>query len=158
MSYTEYANDITGKCEDAAQSMLRASVTAGEITAVASANIVAGCDDEDLGSPRVVCICDSADVEDVFDGNWSARLDVVVIADANDKTRSEFREICGQVWLPFFKASADVNTALSNSTIEFTAQATYPRRQEKSRVQTDDGDIWRGVLSLDVKCCGSVIT
>jgi hypothetical protein len=157
MSSAAYANDITGKLEDAARAMLQAAVTAGTITTIASANIYAGCDSETLATPRILCVCDSADVEEIFDGNWSATLDVYVIANANDTTRDAFREMCGQAFISFFQQHDDVCSDLSNATIEFTAQAVYPRRQEKSRITDQNSDEWEGKLTLTVKCCGSVI-
>lgn len=152
-----YANDIDGKLEDSCVAMLQAAVVAGTITLVASEAILPAVDDGDVPLPRVVCRCDNARVEEVFDGNWDADLDVEIIASAADTTRQEFRDICGEVFAHFFLAHDTVNTNLSNATVEFTAQAVYPRSKSKQLFSGEDGDEWHSTLRLSVKCCGSVI-
>lgn len=155
MSSAAYANDITGKAEDAAQAMLRADVTAGYITLVESSSILTAIDNADIPLPRVVCSCDSATVEEIFDGNWSADIDIVIYGDAREGTREQFREVCGQVWSRFFRAPEATCIALSNADIEFTAQFISKISQSKALIANDD--LWEGKLTITVKCCGSVI-
>ena len=152
-----YANDFTGKLEDTARDYLRTSKDAGNLSAFARNQILAGIDDEDVNLPRVVCICDSARIEENFDANWNGELEVKVIASAEDTTREEFRDMCGEVFAHFFQLPVDNLTNLSSSEHEFTAQAVYARRQEKNLVATDQDTRWEKSLFLEVHGCGSVV-
>jgi hypothetical protein len=152
-----YANDITGKLEDACVAMLQAAVTAGTITLVASDSILPGIDNGDVPLPRVVCVSDDARVEEIFDGNWDADLSIKIIASSEDTDRQGFRDICGEIFAHFFLDRDAVRVALSNADIQFTAHEVYPREQMKSFVSGQDGNEWNAELRLSVKCCGSVI-
>jgi hypothetical protein len=155
-----YANDFTGKLEDAARAYLRTSkAVEGEdnLSVFSTAQIQAGIDDESVGLPRIVCVCDSAEVSEIYDGNWKGMLEIQVIASAQDTTREAFLDMCGEVFAHFFQAPATVCTSLSSAEIEFTAQAVRPRRQEKILVATETDALWVKSLFLEVEGCGSVI-
>jgi hypothetical protein len=157
MTSADYANDITGKCEDAAQSMLQTAHDGGHITTVARADIHSGISPDDIPNPRVTCVCNSARAEEWNDGTWDADLRIEITANAEDHTREQFRHMCGEVWHRFFRAQDDVCIALSNATIKFTAFMVRAISQEKGLVSDEESAEWQGVLTLSVKCCGSVI-
>jgi hypothetical protein len=157
MTSADYANYILGKCEDSAQAMLQLAVTGGHITTIASDSIDSGISPNDLGNPRVTCICTNAQCEDFTEGIWLAELKVEVTANAADHTKEQFRHMCGEVWHRFFRAQDDVCTALSNATVQFTAFMVRAVSQEGFLVTDEESAEWQGTLTLSVRCCGSVI-
>lgn len=157
MAYDVYPNIVTHKAQLAAQAMLVAAVTAGTIDLVSADSILAGIGNDNVPLPRIVCVSKRATVEEIYDGNWDAELIIRVIASAQDTTAEQFHEICGQIFGHFFQAPSTVCTQLSNVTIQFTAQAVYPRSQSWDLVADENDATWESELMLNVKCCGSVI-
>ncbi len=149
-----YANNITQKAQLSAAAYLQAAVDAGTLTPIARDAISSGIEDGTVGLPRVVCVCKRAIAEEIFDGNWSAELTVNVIASAEDTSGAAFHSLCSEVWAHFFLAPASVEAGLSDADVEFTAFACYPRGQEWDI--SGDGE-WLGTLTMDLKCCGSVV-
>jgi hypothetical protein len=154
-TYDQYANVIMGKAEKAAQVMLQAAVTAGSIDTLATTAIHSGISASERELPCVVCECSNATSEEPWDGNWAATLRVHVLANAEDTDQDAFLNIAGQVWHRFFLAKDDVATNLSNATVQFTAFMVIPRNQEKDLDREEMQ--WQATLTLEVKCCGSVV-
>lgn len=155
-----YANDILAKCENGAVQMLRVASAAGTLTLVPAASVLPGFGDSGVVLPRVVCSCDSADVSEMYDGNWNAALEVEVRASFADTTREQFRAMCAEVFAHFMLAEQDVAAALSNADDPFTAFKCDPIRQTRSIESGAGGDAaeWSVKFSFTVKCCGTVIT
>lgn len=182
---SDFANDITGKLEDAAEAMIQASLIASiddgayptivlcadstiadiedqdekkeQARAVARSIVHSGVSPDDIALPRIVCISPSADVLEWPLGNWEADLRVEVSASAVDTSRDAFRLMCGESWKPFFLAPDTVCSALSNADIKFTAFFVEPKSQQKNLVAGESTAEWNGVLVVSVRCCGSVV-
>lgn len=152
-----WANDFIGKLEDVAKAYLVASKQGGNLAAFTEGQILAGIDDASVNLPRIVCVCDSAVSAEIYDGNWKGDLQITVIASADDTTRAQFREMCGEVFAHFMQSVADNLANLSSATIEFTAQSVKPRRIEKHLIATANDTQWEQSLFLEVEGCGSVI-
>lgn len=155
-----YANSICQKVQLSCRDMLRASSSAGTLTLVPAASVLAGIETGSVPIPRVVIVCKRATVEDVFDGNWTADATVRVMGAASEMNETEFHALCGEVFAHFFLAAADVAANWSSADNEFTALAVYPRTQEWELVDDGSGNgaVWAAELTLTVKCCGSVIS
>jgi hypothetical protein len=158
MAYTEYANAITHKCQNAAALMLQTAVTGGSITLVASGSIFAGIGRSELPLPRVVFVCKRAQIETPsgFDGNWIADLSIKVYASAQDTTEDEFHELSGQVYHRFCQDPATVGAELSAASLEFTAFTVIPQSQSWDLMSDEDDAHWESELVLSVRCCGAV--
>lgn len=157
MAYTDYANAICHKTQNAAAAMLQAAVTGGSVTLIASASIFAGIGRSELPLPRVVCVCKRAQQEDYPDAVWAADLTINIYASSQDTTEDDFHELCGQVYSRFFQAPATVQSELSNSALEFSAHFVVAQSQAWDLVSDDDDAHWTSELNLLVKCCGSYI-
>ena len=154
-----YANDILSKCENAAVAMYVAAAGAGTLALIPSSNIFHGFGSDAIALPRIVCSCDSGDVEYMYDGNWSVILDIEVRADDSGNDRDAFHAICGEVFAHMMLAKDAMNTALSNADDPFTAFSVQPLRQSRSIEPGADGNAaeWSVKFSFRVQCCGSVI-
>lgn len=159
MSYDVYANAICHKAQKAAEAMLQAAATAGDLDVIGADQIFAGLRIGQVTSTRVVCTCRRANYEEHNDGNWDAELVIKVHAPESDiADEDDFHELCGGVYAHFFQSEETVQTNLSNATIKFTAQKVYPRSQDWDFDSGADGEgVWLSSLVLSVKCCGSVI-
>jgi len=153
------ANSICQKLQLAARDYLRAEVTDGGITLLGASSILAGIETGSLPLPRVVCISKRATVEDFYDGNWTADLTIRVVADAADTDETAFHLLLGDVFSRFFISPDALTVSLSNSSLEFTAFAVYPRSQEWDLLAGVNGNDsgWVAELVVTVKCCGSVV-
>lgn len=155
-----YANSICQKVQLSARDMLRAASSAGTLTLLPAAAVLAGIETGSVPLPRVVCLCKRAVAEEIFDGNWSADATVRVLAAGAELTEAEFHALAGEVFAHFFLASETVAANWSSADNEFTALAVYPRTQEWELVDDGSGNgaLWAAELTLTVKCCGSVIS
>lgn len=159
-SYTTFANAICHKLQKAAAAMVQARIVANGLEAdIPTENVFGGIGGTAIASKRVVCLCQNATSEEIYDGNWAADLDVEVTAPASDMAEDEFHAFAGQVFAFFMQAPATVIERLSNSSIAFTAQAVYPRSQSWELTADDDGQnaSWTSRMRFQVHCSGSVI-
>jgi hypothetical protein len=155
-----YANHIAHKTQLAAQAYLQAAVTAGTLTLISSGSIYAGLGADTVTAQRVVCVCRAAENEETLNiGNWVAELEIITRSPFADTTEDDFHLLCSEVWAHFFVSESDLQTGLSNATIEYTAFKHYIRAQSWDIEPGADGQPaeWVSRLTLAVKCCGSVI-
>ena len=148
-------NNITNKLEQAARDYLRGV----GLELVDAANIHMGLSADELSTPYVACVCQSADVEEIYDGNWSADLELQVVSSAEDYTSDQHRALAAEIFSWWFIDKTELETNLSAALENFTAQFVMPRRQTYELVSSEKGDRrWESKLLLTVKCCGSDIT
>lgn len=154
MSYADFSNNICHKTQKAAKAMIQAAIAAETISLMPSASVFSGMESGTITSARAVCVCKQAEqqTEEIHTGIWSVALSIQIVAPAADyPTDDDFHALCGETFALFFQAPDTVCTQLSNSTIEYTALAVYPRTQSWDLVD----DTWESTLSVTVKCCGS---
>ena len=156
-----FANNICHKAQLSVRAYLVDAANAEDPTlSVSQANIFAGMGDDSVTATRVVCTCKNADIEEtLFEGNWTAEVEIVTRAPFADTTEADFHELCSEVWAHFFVAEESLLTGISNADVEFTAFKVYKRGQSWDIEPGADGQPaeWVSKLNLQIKCCGSVV-
>lgn len=147
-------NNITNKVEDAAKAYLQGV----GLELIDTDHIHAGLSADDIATPYVACVCQSAECEEIFDGNWSANLELQVVSNADSFTAAQHKELAAEVFSWWFIDKGDLRDNLSASLDNFTAHFVIPRTQSYDLRDTERGRFWESRLSLVVKCCGSDIT
>lgn len=162
LAYTEFANAICHKLQVAAAEMVKARITANELTdQLPLANVFAGIGIGDLEATRVVCLCQRATPQHPWEGNWQAELSVVVVAPFADiASVDEYHALAGQIFAFFFQERETVCSRLSNADVKFTAQFIVPTGASWDIDRGEDGKdaTFVSEQSFQVMCSGSVIS
>lgn len=160
MAYTDFANNILHKLQNAAKEMVQARITANSLTGLLPlANVFAGIGGGDIEAKRVCCLAKSGEAQVPWEGNCMAELRIEVRAPAADVAENDFHELAGQIFAFFFQAQETVQTRLSNSSLAFTAQFVIPRQCGWDLEEGADGQSaeWVSWWTFGVMCSGSNI-
>tara|TARA_R110001583_G_scaffold45311_3_gene142846 strand:+ start:4385 stop:4810 length:426 start_codon:yes stop_codon:yes gene_type:complete len=115
-------NTLEQKLEGAAKDVLD-DASAWTITAYT------GEDDEDIGTPRVVCMVESAEEEQLGTGNWRVSLTVRLTSNADDSTASAHAANVEKMRDLFL--DDDIAATLSGNDAEFHVLGLYSRTTAK---------------------------
>lgn len=142
--------NITRLCELAFQAYAR-SVGFGVLS---SASMLAGFDDADIMTPRLVFNCDSAEPEGNWDELvWNAQLEIQCVSNCDDTSKERHHAFCNEVFSQFMVGRytlPDLITAAATAAgVEFFCQDILAGQQ----IKTISERRWISSLILKVSCC-----
>jgi hypothetical protein len=144
-----FHNPICDRLEEACQAFYNARIDAGDLTLTPAGNVRIGFAPETLTGNYILFVSESAEAEEVFDGNWSAILRMEVVSGADGFTEVQHRQRFGEALSWFMTAT--MADDLSAAGTDFTAMFVIPKRQGK-RIE---GRKWISFQEFIIKCCGS---
>ena len=150
-----YANNITRLCELAFREYARGL----GLTQLSSSSILAGFDDADVMTPRLVFNCDSAEPDGpADDATWACQLEVQCVSNADDRTADQHHdfvsEVFSQMFIGRYEALPNVvnaAAAAANPVIPFQMFDILPAGQAKSIAERR----WLSSQVFRVICCGT---
>lgn len=162
MSQTNYITDRL-------QQALKAYLQSKSFANIPQNSIYAGIDRADPGGllehlglrppagralPCVVCLCESAEAEDVehFFGNWDCEAQVQIMMNFHDTHNDTQHETVTEILDVL--SHQGLATDLSAAVDDFTARKVFIKAQS----WTVEGAKWIAILTLRVLCCGSDIS
>jgi hypothetical protein len=148
-----YGNHITRLCELAIRAYLRGL----GLAQIPVASILAGFDDAEIMTPRVVIVCDSADNDGpADDATWKCKVEIQCISNADDRTKGQHYELASEVWsqlmLGRYSVPDLINTAcqISDPLVYFRCFDIVPDNQSK-RIEDRR---WISTMTFQVVGCG----
>lgn len=144
-----FHNCICEYVEEACKAFFDARIDAGDLTLTAAGQVRTAFSPVALTGNHIIFIADEANSEEVFDGNWTLRLRMEVVSNADGFTQLEHRERFGEAvsWFMTATIKADLMAAHTSLSVHFI----MPRRQSK-RIE---GRQWTSIQEFDVKCAGT---
>jgi hypothetical protein len=148
-----FHNCICEYVEEACKTFFDGKITAGDITLTAAGQVrTAFCPDALTGN-HIIFTAEEANPEEIFDGNWTLRLRMEVVSDADGFTQVQHRERFGEAvsWFMTDPKTDAIWDKLNAAHASLTIQYLMPRRQSK-RI---DGRKWISIQEFELKCAGT---
>ncbi len=124
---------------------------------IAQSSILAGFDEADIMTPRLVFNCDSAEPDPpIDDGNWICQLEIQVVSSRDDRTPDQHHDFASEVFSQFMVGRYTlpdlITTAAAGASppIPFQVWDILPGSQAK---MTQERKMHSSMI-LRVSCCG----
>lgn len=150
-----YANNITRLCELA----FRAYARGIGLTQLSSSSILAGFDDADIMTPRLVFNCDNAEPDGpADDATWACQLEVQCVSNADDRTADQHHDFASEVFSQFMTGryetlpnAINAAAAAANPVVQFQVFDILPGSQAKTMQERR----YLSSMVFKVICCGT---